>query len=215
MSSRERIKIQKSLKSNPVNVIDLIKCKYYILPPNEDSTNKNRNDKLFVIPAIPAKGVLFITSDNPGFISGHVRLRGKGQGRYPYNYLEMIDNIFGKENNLIEVCSNSVRGSKNSPCFTVDINPDTKPDLVDDGQVLQNVPDNKFKRWRCDPPYNQDTAQKMYQTPLPKTIDLLRAGARVCKVGWFASLLIAWATELPVVSCRCPENWVNLCIHST
>ena len=78
----------------------------------------------------------------------------------------MIDNIFVKENNLIEVCSNSIRGSKNSPCFTVDINPDTKPDLVDDGQVLQHVPDNKFDRWRCDPPYNQDTARKMYQTPI-------------------------------------------------
>jgi hypothetical protein len=190
MSNRRPIKIKKSLKSNPVNAIDLIKSKQYILPPKEDDSDENGSHKQSVTLATPAKGNLFITFENPGFISGQVRLRGKGQGRYPHNYLEMINNIFGKENNVIEVCSKGVRGSKDSPCFTVDINPDTKPDLVDDGQVLQHVPDNKFDRWRCDPPYNQDTAQRMYQTPLPKTIDLLRAGARVCKVGSLLFLLL-------------------------
>lgn len=190
MSSKKRIKIQKNLTSNPIKAIDLIKSRHYVLPPTEEGGPTKNNNRQFIILATPAKGNLFITFENPAFVSGHVRLRGKGQGRYPDNYLEMIDNIFGKENNSIEVCSNTVKGSKDRPCFTVDINPDTKPDLVDDGQVLQHVPDNKFDRWRCDPPYNQDTARKMYQTPLPKTIDLLRAGARVCKVGSLLFLLL-------------------------
>jgi hypothetical protein len=160
-----------------VNVIDLIKRKDHSLT------------EYYIIPAAPAIGILFVTYNNPGFISGDIRLRGKDEGRYPYNYLEMIDKIFGVEENTIEVCSRSVKGSKESPCFTVDINPDTKPDLVDDGQMLNAIADNKFNRWRCDPPYNQNTAQRMYGTSLPRTIDLLKAGARVCKIGSLMFLL--------------------------
>jgi hypothetical protein len=33
-----------------------------------------------------------------------------------------------------------------SACFTVDINPETKPDLVGDAQTLDGIPDNKFNR---------------------------------------------------------------------
>jgi hypothetical protein len=170
-----------SLKANSlnsVNVIDLIKSK------------DNPLTKYFIIPASPATGILFVTYNNPGFISGDIRLRGKDQGRYPYKYLEMINNLFGVEKNTIEVCSRSVRGSKESPCFTVDINPDTKPDLVDDGQVLRHIPNNKFNRWRCDPPYNQSTSHRMYGTSLPRPIELLKAGARVCKVGSLMFLLL-------------------------
>ncbi|HEU4824578.1 MAG TPA: hypothetical protein VFS97_14235 [Nitrososphaeraceae archaeon] len=107
----------------------------------------------------------------------------------------MIDNIFGKEDNTIEVCSHSVKGIKESSsclsaCFTVDINPETKPDLVEDAQTLGNIPDNKFNRWRCDPPYNRYTAQRMYGTDLPVTGELLKTGARVCKVGALLFLLL-------------------------
>jgi hypothetical protein len=162
-----------------INVIDLIK-----------NSRDQPLTEYFIIPAAPATGILFVTYDNPGFISGHVRLRGKDEGKYPYNYLEVIDNIFGVEENTIEVCSRTVKGSKESSCFTVDINPVTKPDLVADGQTLYDIPDNKFNRWRCDPPYNQDTAQKMYGTSLPRSIELLKAGARVCKVGSLMFLLL-------------------------
>jgi hypothetical protein len=92
-------------------------------------------------------------------MSGQVRVRGKGGGKYPFHYLEMIDYVFGEEN-TIEVCS----GSINEGCFTVDINQETYPRAVDDGQTLAKIPSNKFCRWRCDPPYNKDTARKMYGT---------------------------------------------------
>ena len=109
-------------------------------------------DSYTIVSCRPATGILFITEDNPGFISGQVRMRGKSQGRYPFNYLEMIDNIFGYELNTIEVCSRSVPGiNKGGCCFTVDINPVCYPDLVADGQTLDGIQDNKFKRWRCDP----------------------------------------------------------------
>jgi len=159
------------------------------------SATKEYDNKYCIIPAYPATGILYITANSPDFISGHIRLRGKDEGRYPYNYLEMINNIFGKEDNTIEVCSRSVKGTKESSsclsaCFTVDINSETKPDLVEDAQTLDSIPNNKFNRWRCDPPYNQDTAQRMYRTNLPATSELLKAGARVCKVGALLFLLL-------------------------
>ena len=185
------------LKYIGLNVIDLIKCKYHISPITEQ--NNDNNDKYFIISASPATGILFVTQSNLEFISGHVRLRGKDEGRYPYNYLQMIDNIFGKEENTVEVCSRSVKGRarcecgegvEGAPCFTVDINPETKPDLVADGQKLDGIPNNRFNRWRCDPPYNTETAKKMYRTGLPVTGELLKAGARVCKVGSLMFLLL-------------------------
>ncbi len=86
-----------------LNILDLIKCKYDV------RTDVNDN-KYFIILAGPAKGVLFVTEDSPDYISGQVRVRGRDRGKYPYNYLEMIDHIFGKEENTIEVCSGSIKG---------------------------------------------------------------------------------------------------------
>lgn len=99
----------------------------------------------------------------------------------------MIDSIFGKVENTIEVCSGSMRSAD---CFTVDINPDTNPALIDDGQELYKVPDAQFDRWRCYPPYNLKTAEKMYGTELPNTGRLLKSGARVCKIGSLMFLLL-------------------------
>ena len=75
-------------------------------------------------------------------------------------------------------------------CFTVDINPDTNPDLVADGQKLEQIPNGRFNRWRCDPPYNATTAKEMYRTDLPNTTKLLEAGARVCKPGSLMFILL-------------------------
>lgn len=153
-----------------------------------------------------AKGTLFITDDNRGFISGQIRMRGKNEGRYPFNYLEMIDNIFGYEPNTIEVCSRSVPGhNRGGSCFSVDVNPDCKPDLVTNGETLEGVPSNEFDRWRCDPPYNERTALEMYGTSLPNTAKLLQAGARVCKEGTLMFLLLG-----PTNYQTCPAGVVRI-----
>jgi len=153
-------------------------------------TIEDGDQEYFSIPASPAKGVLYVTKDNPEYISGHVRVRGRKNGSYPYYYLEMIERLFGNQDDTIEVCSGMIRRYGDKSCFTVDINPTTNPDLVDDGQVLSPIPNAKFNRWRCDPPYNLDTAKIMYGTDLPSPIKLLRAGARVCKVGSLMFLLL-------------------------
>jgi hypothetical protein len=68
VSSRERIKIQKNLTSNPIKTIDLIKSRHYILPPTEEGGPIKNNNRQFIILATPAKGNLYITFENPGFI---------------------------------------------------------------------------------------------------------------------------------------------------
>lgn len=140
----------------------------------------------------PTIGDLSVQND---FIGGHLRMRGEGGGRYPTNYLEFIDRVFGSEPNTIEVCSNKILGlNGGNSCFTVDINPEHKPDLVVDGQTLEGIRENSFSRWRCDPPYNDKTAKGMYSTELPNVSKLLKAGARVVKPGSLLFLLHAYPT---------------------
>ena len=67
------------------NVMNLIKCSYEVLPKDNPDT--------YVMRPKPLKGTLFVSFDNLGFLSGQVRVRGKGKGEYPFHYLEMIDHV--------------------------------------------------------------------------------------------------------------------------
>ena len=79
-------------------LLDLIKCNYFISEPEAEE-----GSSYIIIKATPATGVLYITENSPDFVSGQIRLRGRNNGRYPYRYLEMIERIFGPEENTIEV----------------------------------------------------------------------------------------------------------------
>jgi hypothetical protein len=116
------------------------------------------------------------------FIGGQFKMKGVNGGRYPIPMLRAIDEIFGFEKNIIEVCSNQIEGlNKGGNCYTVDINPEYEPDLIADGQDLAAIPDNSYNRWRCDPPYNRKTAKEMYNCKLPNVTKLLKEGCRVVK----------------------------------
>ncbi|HEY7573406.1 MAG TPA: hypothetical protein VH796_18760 [Nitrososphaeraceae archaeon] len=179
------------------NILSLIKCKHV------DHTDGN-NSKYSIILAGPAKGVLYVTEGSQDYISGQVRMRGKDGGRYPYNYLEMIEHIFGSEEDTIHVCSGSIKGrcttsSPSSP-YTVDTNPALKPDYVADAQRLNEIAKETYSRWMADPPYNARTAKKMYGTELPDPLRLIEEGARVCKVGSLLFLLLGNPYQ------RCPKG---------
>ena len=138
-------------------------------------------------------------------------LRGRGNGKYPYNSLEMIEHLFGPEDNVIEVCSYNSRYPE-PDIVTVDINPDHNPTIVDDAQVLSKVESNRFNRWRCDPPYNEETARRMYGTKVPDTLKMLEAGARVCKAKSLMFLLLG-----PQNNQQCPKGirrigWIPISI---
>jgi hypothetical protein len=154
----------KLIAKNSFDITKLLRCRYYQL------------DNYIQMTASPATGLLYITENSPHFIHGHICLLARKNGQYPYKYLQMIDRIFGHEDSTIEVCSRSVKGIKQGgACLTVDINPDTNPDIVDDAQKLDGIADGSFRRWRADPPYNEATAKDMYNTKLPNTGKLLEA----------------------------------------
>jgi hypothetical protein len=133
------------------------------------------------------KGTLTVQNN---FITGSVKMRGESNGAYPTDYLSLIDSIFGSEPNTIEVCSRTVKGlNQGGNVFTVDLNADFKPDLVADAQDLTQISSNKYSRWRADPPYNGNTASKMYNTELSNVNKLLKEGSRVVKEGSLLFLL--------------------------
>jgi hypothetical protein len=143
------------------------------------------NSKYEIIPADPATGILYRVN---GFLSGHVRLRGRPNGSYPYKYLEMIDKVFGKDEKTLEVCSGTVTDDPLN-LWTVDIDFDTNPFYCCDAQKMPAIMDNSFTRWRADPPYTSRTASKMYKTKMPSLIKLLKEGARVIRPGSLMFLL--------------------------
>lgn len=166
-----------------LDVLKLVRCSVHLVNDGLDE------EGMYIIIPKPLKGALFVTRENPEFISGHVRVRGKGGGRYPYYLLQAIDHLFGVEYNTIEVCSGKVTGLIDG-ITTVDINPKNNPTIVDDAESLEAVRSDTYNRWRADPPYNNNAAKNMYGTNCPSPIKLLKAGARVCKSGSLLFLLL-------------------------
>jgi hypothetical protein len=149
--------------------MNFIKCPYEALPSDDPDS--------YVIRPKPLNGALFVSFNNLGFISGQVRVRGKVGGKYPFYYHEMIENVFGREENTIEVCSGNVNGG----CFTIDINPQTNPQIVDDGQTLAKIPNDTFNRWRCDPPTIKIQQEKCMALIYQSLLDYSRRGQESVK----------------------------------
>jgi hypothetical protein len=142
------------------------------------------NDRYIIFALDSATGVIYITPTSPQYVSGHLRLRGNDNGRYPYRIKELIEELFGCSNpsgEEIEVCSGEVVEKSN--LVTVDINPAKNPSYVLDGQHLPQQWTNRFDIWSCDPPYSEHAAKDMYGTNMPSIIKLLTEGARVTKSG--------------------------------
>ena len=148
-----------------------------------------------VIALRSATGIVYVTYNSPQFISGHLRLRGRNNGSYPYNFKESIIELFGSVpsgEEEIEVCSGTIN-KFNSPCglTTVDINPEKEAHYTMDAQALPKDRDSRFTRWHCDPPYSQKAAKEMYGlTELLSMSRLLIEGVRVTKPGGLLFLLL-------------------------
>jgi hypothetical protein len=138
-----------------------------------------------------AVGAGYITHSSPHYISGHLRLLGKNNGKYPHKIKELINELFGScpsSSEELEVCSGEVVAKSN--LVTVDINPAKNPSYVLDGQHLPKEWNNHFGRWNCDPPYSEHAAKEMYGTDMPSITKLLSEGARVTESGGLLFLLL-------------------------
>ena len=148
-------------------------------------------DKYRIFALDGAIGVGYITSKSPQYISGHFRLRGKENGKYPYKIKDLIRELFGScpsSSEELEVCSGEVVAKYN--LVTVDINSDKNPSYVLNGQDLPQDWNDRFDRWHCDPPYSEHAAKEMYGSSMPSVTKLLTEGARVTKSGGLLFLLL-------------------------
>jgi len=112
----------------------------------------------------------------------------KFTGPYPEDFLDRVYRFLGvtEEWKICHLFSGVVeKRFKNE--VTVDINPNLKPDFVEDA-TKTHFKDNSFDLVLADPPYNEKYAKK-YGTKLPKIKDILMESVRICKKDGYIGLL--------------------------
>lgn len=126
-------------------------------------------------------GSLFVSDDErivgTWVMGNDYRVRSEYYGGYPAGYLRRVAALFPDKKNCLHLFSGKVDTSV-FPGKTVDINPDTSPDYVDDAQSLENVPLQEFDIVLADPPYSVEDAEH-YQTTMVKRNKVLVALSRL------------------------------------
>jgi hypothetical protein len=87
-------------------------------------------------------------------------------GGYPHGYLRRIKALFPDKKNVLHLFSGHIDKSI-IPGKTVDLNPEFKPDYLDDAQTLFKVPLQDFDLVLADPPYSVEDCNH-YKTPMVK-----------------------------------------------
>lgn len=106
------------------------------------------------------------------------RVQSLYYGGYPAGYLRRIKSLFPDKNRVLHLFSGHVDKTI-IPGKTVDLNPDLKPDYVDNAQTLLQVPLEDFDLVLADPPYSVEDADH-YKTPMVKrNLVMQTLGARL------------------------------------
>jgi hypothetical protein len=105
------------------------------------------------------------------------RVKSTYYGGYPAGYLRRVKALFPDKRKVLHLFSGQVDLSA-FPGDTVDINPDLKPNYVDDAQTLELVPLEKYDLVLADPPYSVEDADH-YQTTMVKRNVVMRALQRL------------------------------------
>lgn len=95
------------------------------------------------------------------------RVKSEYYGGYPAGYLRRIKALFPDKLEatcLLHLFSGRV-DTEALPGETIDLNPDTEPDYVDDAQTLEKVPVEKYDLILADPPYSVEDCEH-YGTPM-------------------------------------------------
>jgi hypothetical protein len=101
------------------------------------------------------------------------RVKSEYYGGYPAGYLKRIKALFPDKLRVLHLFSGRVDTGV-IPGKTVDINPDGKPDYVDDAQTLEKVPLEEFELVMADPPYSVEDCDH-YQTTMIKRNKVMQA----------------------------------------
>jgi hypothetical protein len=156
-------------------------------------TNQERIDNYCLETGYPRS--LFVGGD--GRIVGtwimgqNYTVKSEYYGGYPHGYLKRIKALFPDKKNVLHLFSGAV-DTVALPGATVDINPTTNPDYVDDAQTLEKVPLESFDLVGADPPYSIEDCEH-YKTTMVKRNKVMSAlGKRLttgCHVVWLDQVL--------------------------
>jgi hypothetical protein len=119
------------------------------------------------------------------------KVRSQFYGGYPAGYLKRVKALFPDKQRVLHLFSGKVDTAA-FPGVTVDINPDHRPDIVDDAHTLAKVPLERFDLVLADPPYSAEDCEH-YGTPMINRNRVMQAlGAKLasgCHVAWLDQVL--------------------------
>jgi hypothetical protein len=125
---------------------------------------------------------LFISED--GRIVGtwvmgqNYTVKSKFYGGYPAGYLRRVRALFPDKKDPLHVFSGKV-DLEAFPGKTVDINPDNKPDFLDDAHRMESVPLETFDLVLADPPYSVEDCDHYQCTMVKRNVVMDNLGKRL------------------------------------
>lgn len=99
-------------------------------------------------------------------------------GGYPAGYLRRIKALFPDKSKVLHLFSGKV-DLKVFPGTTVDINPESGADYIDDAQTLEKVPVEDFDLVLADPPYSVEDADHYKTTMIKRNVVMRKLGERL------------------------------------
>lgn len=99
-------------------------------------------------------------------------------GGYPHGYLKRIKSLFPDKKNCLHLFSGKV-DTELFPGKTVDLNPETNPDYLDDAQTLCGVPLEDFDLILADPPYSIEDCEHYQTTMVKRNVVMRSLGTRL------------------------------------
>lgn len=99
-------------------------------------------------------------------------------GGYPAGYLRRIKALFPDRKKVLHLFSGKVDVSI-IPGITVDIDPSSNADYIDDAQTLEKVPVEDFDLVLADPPYSVEDAKHYGPTMIKRNVVMRKLGDRL------------------------------------
>jgi hypothetical protein len=99
-------------------------------------------------------------------------------GGYPHGYLKRVKSLFPDKKNVLHVFSGKV-DTEVFPGKTVDSNPTTEPDYLDDAHTMLGVPLESFDLVLADPPYSVEDCDHYQCTMVKRNVVMRTLGHRL------------------------------------
>lgn len=109
--------------------------------------------------------------------------KNKYRGGFPLHFEKKLWKLLGEPQKVLHPFGGAAEiGDR------VDINPETNPTWVGDAHNLNFIGRYCYDLVIVDPPYDDEQAEKLYQTPKLKYKTYINEAVRVCKIGGFVAV---------------------------